>query len=309
MYTVEMLKEMNRSYDREHGVTDGDVAWVNEYVRFIEATRSDTQPKVGDRVRHTTKYGDYYPHAQIVHNGNRYGGNVCEAGSSYIWINDEGNDIATSTSGGPFIDIDTSKMKYVGKELNTFWFFGHCGATANGGVYFQAEVNVWEYIDEELEDRVHTTKDYDRYYIQKIDHRKERYSIYNYRVSKGGGGGYGYAFETEEDLNAWKKTFRVEETDMVTWGGSMVWAWKQKRHGISPDEFESMTEPEDTFLMNGSIRRCKRKYDEENHTVHTYHVWYWGDDWMENSAEQNRVIDSYSLDRTHKEYELARKSA
>ena len=45
-------------------------------------------------------------------------------------------------------------------------------------------------------------------------------------------------------------------------------------------------------MNNGRVLRCKRKYDEENHIVHTYWVWYWDDpnkDWREAAMEQNEI--------------------
>ena len=68
-------------------------------------------------------------------------------------------------------------------------------------------------------------------------------------------------------------------------------------HHVSPKEYDELNAPEDTFLMNARIRRCKRIYDDENFIVHTYYVWYWdepGKDLFERSAQQNKVINTYT---------------
>ena len=63
--------------------------------------------------------------------------------------------------------------------------------------------------------------------------------------------------------------------------------------------------------MNGSIRRCKRVYDDKSYIVHTYFVWYWDEpekDFYERATEQNAIIKSYEFNwREHrKENEYAR---
>jgi hypothetical protein len=58
--------------------------------------------------------------------------------------------------------------------------------------------------------------------------------------------------------------------------------------------------PEDTILKNARILRCKRKYDEDTHTVHTYYVWYWDEpdkDFYKATEEQNKIREKfYTLD-------------
>ena len=57
-------------------------------------------------------------------------------------------------------------------------------------------------------------------------------------------------------------------------------------------EFDNLKLPEDTKLKNARILRCKRKYDEDTHTVHTYYVWYWDEpdkDFYKAAEEQNKI--------------------
>ena len=64
-YTLETLLPLNVSYDREHILRQSDVDMVNRLVEVIEDSRSDSTPKIGDRMRHTTRYGDFYGHALL----------------------------------------------------------------------------------------------------------------------------------------------------------------------------------------------------------------------------------------------------
>ena len=103
--------------------------------------------------------------------------------------------------------------------------------------------------------------------------------------------GENHAWKNDLELQAWLRTFRAEVFD---WGdnGMFVWHWREKKYSVSPKEFESLDLPEDTLMNNGRVLRCKRKYDEENHIVHTYWVWYWDDpnkDWREAAMEQNEI--------------------
>ena len=76
-------------------------------------------------------------------------------------------------------------------------------------------------------------------------------------------------------------------------------SYKEVKHHCSNTEYDALNVTEDIFLMNGSKRRCKRVYDDENCIIHTYFVWYWEDDSQEFYARmsaQNKIIDSYKVD-------------
>lgn len=45
-YSIETLRELNASYDREHWLTQDDVDMANNYVQLIERTRSEITPQV-----------------------------------------------------------------------------------------------------------------------------------------------------------------------------------------------------------------------------------------------------------------------
>ena len=86
-----------------------------------------------------------------------------------------------------------------------------------------------------------------------------------------------YAWRTEEEMQAWLRTHRAIVTGK-TWGGSVIWTYKEVEHHCTNTEYDALNVTEDIFLMNGSKRRCKRVYDDENCILHTYFVWYWEDD-------------------------------
>lgn len=49
---------MNQWYSRIYGLTAEDIEKVNAMVEHIERTRSDRQPKVGDRLVFVSRYGE-----------------------------------------------------------------------------------------------------------------------------------------------------------------------------------------------------------------------------------------------------------
>ncbi len=55
-YTLETLLPLNRSYDMEHTLTQGDVDMANRLVEAIEGSRSSQIPKIGVRMRHVGRH-------------------------------------------------------------------------------------------------------------------------------------------------------------------------------------------------------------------------------------------------------------
>lgn len=295
-YTLETLKEINNRFCSSHYLRDSDVIKANKYVELIESSRSETEPRIGDIVQYTNEYGDYYMAAHIdkVYDKEVY---ICE--QPYVpFINANANNdgIYCSTSGGAWCSLPKDKLVYVGKKEKRFCDWGNCGACADGAIEFKAEVSVWGYTSSEnkfvskIDGKSYTTKDFKRMKIHYCPDRKNSPYIYF---------GDGHAWKRDLDMQAWLRTFRAEVFD---WGNNsmFVWYWKEEKHSVSPKEFESLDLPEDTLMNNARVLRCKRRYDEETHTVHTYWVWYWDDpekDWREAAMEQNKIRDEfYTLD-------------
>ena len=64
-YTIDTLREINARFCGSHILMNYDVDKANMYVELIENTRSEKTPNVGDCVRYTNEYGDYYGTAHI----------------------------------------------------------------------------------------------------------------------------------------------------------------------------------------------------------------------------------------------------
>lgn len=304
-YTRETLTNINQRYCSSHCLTDSDVKMANDYVHLIESTRSKEIPKVGDRIRYTTKHGDYYErgHIEKVDDKEVY---ICEQPYiPFIWSKEDG--IGCITSGGAWAYIPVEKLKYVGEEEKTFCDWGCCGARADGAVDFKAKVSVWEYAEEQK--YPYTTKTHERMFVS-YDPKHlhdSRYILYG-RDSNGMNSN---AWSNVLDFQAWLETVKGEVFEGNWDNQIIVWYWKQKKVHVSPKEYERIDGVEDTMLCNG-CRRCKRVYDEENHTVTTYFVWYWDDDsipdWRERSMAQNEIRERlYGLGHGVKPNEAARR--
>lgn len=140
-YTMETLLPLNVSYDRNHILRQQDVDMVNRLVEVIEGSRSSLTPKVGDRMRHVDREGDFYGYA-LLENFQADKMSVCLAPYvPFVGISDP--DIWLSVSGGPFTSIDPAEMKFIGWEDGVFSAWEHCGPCANGSVRFMAKVAKW----------------------------------------------------------------------------------------------------------------------------------------------------------------------
>lgn len=283
MYTIETLKEINARFGCDHVLHNSDVEMANKYVGIIESSRSADTPKVGDRVRYTNEYGEYYGRAHIekVEDGEVY---ICESPYvPFIWKKDDG--IGCSTSGGAWCYLPLGEFKYLGKELKTFCDWGSCGACANGAVEFQAEVSVWEYTNPNNRYAPYTTKDYSREFIRYVvDQFGNPINGSSYRYF-----GDGIAFEDEKEYKAWLRTYRGIELPGGWENQTVVFKYREREYYISKDEWDALDYPIDTRACNGIIF-VKVRYDDENHCIHTYRY-------------TNDGSDNW---RTHKRYMLAR---
>lgn len=288
-YTLETLKKENELFDSYYGLDESDVEKVNRIIEMIERSRSVNVIQKYDVVEYTNEYGEYFPKATATM---KREGNIelCENAGVHLNICD--NELCGSASGGAFSHHKESEFAYKGTSSNTFWTWGNAGTCANGGIYFTATVNVWECDDNK---EMFSTKTHDKYYLS---YRKAKNNgDYQYFASKAGMSSY--AWRAEEDMQAWLRTKRAVATGENTWGGAVIWTYKEIEHHLSDIEFDALNAHEDIFLMNGSKRRCKRVYDDKNYILHTYFVWYWEDDTQEfytRMNNQNKIIDSYVVD-------------
>lgn len=298
-HTIESLKDNNgRFLGTHYRLTEADADMANEYTVLIEKSRSKLIPKAGDVVRYTNEYGEYYSFAHIdsVEGKEAY---ICVSASPFIHRSSNTNGFSFSTSGGPWYYIPTERMRYVGTDEKKFWNFGHCGACADGGIYFNATVNVWEYDENKMK---YSTKERDKYFIY---HHEEKTDLgYHYTAHRNSMSSH--AWRTESDLQAWLRTFRADVEP--GYNCLVAWTYKEIQYHVSPDEFEKIDGIEDTMRCNG-VRKCKRIYDDEKFIVHTYFVWYWEDptmgDFYEQMAKQNEIRKQYELSWSRKENSYA----
>lgn len=252
-FTKEELKVINGTYNEEHMLTESDVEKVNNTIQVIENSRCKETPQIGDMIQFTNKNGDFYERAHIEElKGNQL--HICEMPyTPFVIVYGEKDDkIYTSTSGGAWRDIP-SKLRYVGTTKKSFTVWGHSGACANGAVDFQAEVSLWEYTEGEHE---FTTKTHDKFHVT-VREKRENKSDYKYLVSKGG---MSYtAFHTDEEYQAWLKTYHGVEQDGA-WGNSkFVWAFKENSYCVPLEEYLKIKNAiVDSELCNGTIQECKR---------------------------------------------------
>lgn len=288
-YTLETLKKENGLFDSYYGINKSDVERVNHIIEMIERSRSVESIQAYDVVEYTNEYGEYFPKATVT-TKRKEDVELCENAGIHLSIYD--NELCGSASGGAFSHHKKAEFAYKGTTTKTFWTWGSAGACANGGIYFTTTVNLWECNDNK---EMFSTKTHDKYYLS---YRKaENNGDYQYFVSKAGMSSY--AWRTKEDMQAWLRTKRAVVTEKNTWGGAVIWTYKEIEHHLSDIEFDALNAQEDIFLMNGSKRRCKRVYDDANCIIHTYFVWYWEDDTLdfyERMSLQNKVIDSYKVD-------------
>lgn len=288
-YTLETLKKENELFDIYYVLDESDVEKVNRIIEMIERSRSVKVIQQYDVVEYTNEYGEYFPKATATM---KSGENIelCENAGVHLSICD--SKLCGSASGGAFSHHKENEFAYKGISSKTFWTWGSAGARANGGIYFTATVNLWECNDNK---EMFSTKTHDKYYLS---YRKaENNGDYQYFASKAGMSSY--AWRTEEDMQAWLRTKRAVANEKNTWGGAVIWTYKEIEHHLSNIEFDALNAQEDIFLMNGSKRRCKRVYDDKNYILHTYFVWYWEDNTQEFYARmniQNKIIDSYEVD-------------
>lgn len=288
-YTVEMLKKENELFDSYYGINKSDVERVNHLINMIEKSRSVESIQPYDVVEYTNEYGEYFPKATVT-TKRKEDVELCENAGIHLSIYD--NELCGSASGGAFSHHKKAEFAYKGTTTKTFWTWGSAGACANGGIYFTTTVNLWECNDNK---EMFSTKTHDKYYLS---YRKaENNGDYQYFASKAGMGSY--AWRNEKDMQAWLRTKRAVVTGENTWGGAVIWTYKEVEHHLSDIEFDALNAQEDIFLMNGSKRRCKRVYDDVNCILHTYFVWYWEDKTQEfytRMNNQNKIIDSYEVD-------------
>ncbi len=271
-YNIETLSEINDRYikEGEHVITQGDVDMANRYVRLIEKSRSIAEPKIGDIICLTDKYGDYYPNAHIDWTDDKkvY---VCEQPFTPFIFLDENQircyKLRCNTSGGGWRYIPKAELKYIHKMKKRFCDWGSCGACAAGAVEFEAWVSVWEYKEPDSLYGNYSTKNYDKfsidYCVDEFGYPRDG-SPYRYFFKS-------FALRDKTEYDAWLKTYRgVEFKNKRRPNQITVFAYKKKEVLINKYDWDGLNYPIDTRLCNASIIPVKVDYDDNNHIVTEY---------------------------------------
>ena len=258
-YTLETLLPLNVSYDRDRILIQQDVDMVNILVEVIEGSRSNLIPKVGDRMHHVDRDGDFYRYALLE---NFLADKMLVCLAQYVpFVSISDPDIWLSVSGGPFTSIDPTEMKFIGWEDGVFSAWGHCGPCANGSVRFMAKVAKWEYSDPEPLYGDFTTETWRKLYVRINDNPESRYRY----VANG------TAFRDDADFDKFKKNY---EATVFNHSESMlvVWCFRDKTEFLPEDEWNRLDLPVQERIYNGQLVKIKIKKDMERHVTTFYRI-------------------------------------
>lgn len=259
IYTRETLTPLNQRFIRTHyRLTDFDVDLANELSELIEQTRDPDRPMPGDIVEFTTVHGDFYPNAHIE-NAYETGLYICE--QPYVpFVNEIDDKPSFSTSGGAWRQIPRN-LKRIGTRPKLFKEFGHLGGCADGAIEFYAEVNVWVYTESDPY-FPYTTRDWCRHYM---NYDKESHDSFGYHYYLDG-----IAFHTEKEYLAWLATYHGVEFEGYWGNQTIIFCYRKNGVLLPRDEWDKLTLPTDTRMMNGTIIDIKYQTDDETHTITEY---------------------------------------
>ena len=258
-YTLETLLPLNRSYDMDHILRQQDVDMVNRLVEAIEGSRSSRVPKIGDRMRHVGRHGDFNDYALLERKKEDGGMSVClQPYVPFVGICDSG--IWINVSGGPFTTVCPDDMEFTGWCEGSFKAWDHCGACANGTVGFTARVSKWAYREPDPLYGDFTTETWRRFYLHKD---KEPGSRYLYH-------GDGIAFRDE---NEFRKFIGIYEAAVFpgNWEKQLVmWCYREKLEFVDEDTWNGLELPVHERMLNCSLEKVKIAKDSEQHIVTLY---------------------------------------
>jgi hypothetical protein len=138
-YTKRQLEEINPAQAAQYMITDRTATRVNAAVAIVE--NGDTL-RTGDIVLYTDPYDGKQYRARYEPCG-YMGDSIClQATTPHLLDNGH-----TSTSGGPWVSIEPSNLRFVERAAANFWVFAGLPC-AHSGVNFTATVRVWEYMPE-----------------------------------------------------------------------------------------------------------------------------------------------------------------
>ena len=289
MYDKESLSDINARFLGAHFIRDSDVKLANEWSRIIECSRDHGKPVIGDIVRLTDKYGEYYGRAHI--DAIDEDGNACVCERPYVPFicgSPEIPGFCFSTSGGAWRHCAVSRMKWIAMDLKRFCDWGSCGPCEDGAIEFEAAVNEWEYADPAPRFGEYTTRDWAKRCVS----LREPADEYGYRyIVTSSEGLANTAFRTEDEYKAWLLTYKAVEFKGRWPNQLIVFLYKTEKHLIGEDEWNALPLPTDTRIMNASILTVKYRYDDEARTIHEYRSGNRGMEGLLHGSEYRSAMD------------------
>ena len=260
-YSRETLLPMNTLYDHEHCLTQEDVDAANALVRHIERTRNPLVSQGGDRVRYTTRHGDFHGNALIEavrEDGMR---SICLCPYvPFVWATADG--IGCSVSGGPFTAVMPQELKPSGAMPGDFCAWGHCGACGNGVVRFCAEVPLWEFREgDPLYGDFSTEK------WRKISLYKDTENLHGnlYR-------GDCISFRTEEEFRRFLSDCEGTVFAAPNPKSVIVWGYRDEQVALPRTEWKALDVPVTERRIYNTLQPVKLVKDHGRHTAVCYFV-------------------------------------
>lgn len=260
-YSRETLLPINMLYDQEHCLTQKDVDAANALVRHIERTRNPLVPQIGDRVRYTTRHGDFYDNALIeaVRKDGMLSICLCPY-VPFVWMTADG--IGCAVSGGPFTAVVQQTLKPSGVTQGDFCDWGHCGSCGNGSVRFCAEVPLWEYREPEPLYGDFTTEKWRKISLCKDTDRRDG-DLYR---------GDCIYFREEEEFRKFLSEYEGTVFTASNPKSVIVWRYRDEQKAVSQEEWDRLDAPVSQRRLYNASRPVKFVKDHGRHTTVCYFV-------------------------------------
>ena len=252
---------MNTLYDHEHCLTQEDVDAANALVRHIERTRNPRVPQVGDRVRYTTRHGDFHGNALIEavrEDGTR---SICLCPYvPFVWATAGG--IGCSVSGGPFTAVMPQELKPSGAVPGDFCDWGHCGACGNGIVRFCAEVPLWEFREGDPLYGDFSTEKWRKISLHKDPERRDG-DLYR---------GDCISFRAEEEFRRFLSDYEGTVFAAPDPKSVIIWCYRDEQTAVSQEKWDALDAPVTERRIYNAPQPVKLVKDHGRHTTVCYFV-------------------------------------
>ena len=256
MYTLQSLKEANPH--KEHLIDDSTLTKVNKILKNL-SPGEDIKP--GDVVKYTDEGGRFFRKAFINNDTADHRVYICENSSVHVFLKDD--DLGFSTSGGSWKYIPKDELKKIGTTKKMFWIWGNNGATENGGIHFEADVNYWEY---NVNKGKFSEENYDISYIN-YDFKNSSWSITQLNNSV-----YSRRIKEKElilFLNINKSELEIREDKIIAWSYKTKDVFYREEDELKV--YNELDLPDHIVYKNASYVKCKIEYKDTTIYMHWAH--------------------------------------